>query len=594
MNLKVLFTGDASGAQQGAKEARDAIREFDSSASSAIDHFARLFGTSMGQISSGLKTFQGGLLTLNKGLNGTNTAATATSKSLDIFKIALASTGIGALIIALGSLIAYFTKSQRGADMLARGLAPVKQVFATITDFAVKAGEAIVWAFQNPKEAMSQFIEIIKNQIINRITALINSFKAMGDIIQGIFTFDWDKVKEGFNDYVESVKQGVTGMTKNQRQKIITEIGGAWDEVKNRSQRAYDLEVRRQSLIKKERDERLILAELEARSAELRQKAEDKQAYTAKERLLFSKQAESTVNELINRRKAIEEERLAIKIEENSLSESMNKDLDGEIDIKEKLLGLDKSRSDRLKEIRNNQKGITDEVRKQFEIAEKAAALQAKKEATLTLTDVKGLDAVQNVLSKPQTIPLKLELPSDEFENLRTEYGDKMKPFLEEINIDIGALASEGLSGFAESFGEAMGNMMTGENALKGFINGIVGMIANMVSNIGKMLISAGIGMINFRKLLTNPFTAIAAGAAMVALASLVKTAIGNTINNTMGGGSESMGGGYLQSGSTTTIPGIIQQQGTMSVNVTGKLKASGNELIAVIESENNRRKLTT
>lgn len=47
------------------------------------------------------------------------------TNALKIFKIALISTGIGALIVAVGSLIAFFTKTERGAEKLERVMAGV-------------------------------------------------------------------------------------------------------------------------------------------------------------------------------------------------------------------------------------------------------------------------------------------------------------------------------------------------------------------------------------------------------------------------------------------------------------------------------------
>lgn len=596
-NLKAIFSADSSGVKQGAKEAREAIKEFDSSATSMLDSFTGLFGTSVGQISDGMKVFKGGLLTMSQTMNGSGKAAESTSKALRVFKVALASTGVGAIVVALGSLVAYFTKSQRGADQLSRALAPVKQIFATLTDWAVALGEKIVWCFQNPKEAIKSLWEMIKNQVVNRFQGLVSGFLSLGTILEGVFTFNWDKIKQGASDFAESSKQAFTGMTKDQRQSLLNNLGGAYDELMDKAKRAHALEARKQVLIEKERAEREIISKLEARSAELRQKAEDRQAYTSKQRLAFSKQAEATVNELMTRRNAIESERLAIKVEENALSESMNKDLDGELEIKEKIAAIDKSRADGLKEIRNNQKGIVNEVEKELEIAAKIAALQAKKKEVLTLEDVSAKDAVKQAMGEAenQTIPLKIGIPEDAFQALREEYGEKMKPFMEEISIDLGAMASEGMAGFADAFGTAMGNMMTGKEGLKGFVSSIVGMIANMVSNIGKMLIKAGIGMISFKKLLTNPWTAIAAGAAMVALAAVVKTAIGNVLD---GGSAGSSISSVLTSGSSTTIPSTgnsnISAAGKQSINITGKLVGSGKDLVAVINTETNRKNLTT
>jgi len=59
----------------------------------------------------------GGLVSgFRNGVKGIKNAITG-FKSL---KVAIAATGIGLLVVALGSLVSFFTKTQRGADKLSR------------------------------------------------------------------------------------------------------------------------------------------------------------------------------------------------------------------------------------------------------------------------------------------------------------------------------------------------------------------------------------------------------------------------------------------------------------------------------------------
>ena len=71
----------------------------------------------------------------------------AGTNALKIFKVALISTGIGALIVAIGSLIAFFTKTERGAEKLERVMAGVGAVISVITDRVSKLGESITKFF---------------------------------------------------------------------------------------------------------------------------------------------------------------------------------------------------------------------------------------------------------------------------------------------------------------------------------------------------------------------------------------------------------------------------------------------------------------
>lgn len=109
------------------------------------------------------------------GMSTAQKAATITSAALSaglkILKIALISTGIGAIIVALGSLIAYFTKTQKGIEAVSRVTAALGAAFNVIIDRIAKFGGAIIKLFSGDfkgaasdmKAAFSGIGEEIKN-----------------------------------------------------------------------------------------------------------------------------------------------------------------------------------------------------------------------------------------------------------------------------------------------------------------------------------------------------------------------------------------------------------------------------------------------
>lgn len=119
-------------------------------------------------------------------------AATVTnvvSGSLKLLKIALIGTGIGAIVVLLGGLVAYLTTTQSGIDKLTAITRPLQAVFSGLMKVLVGLGEAFVDTFSNPKKAMMDLVNFVKQNVINR-------FIALGDIIQGIFELDFAKVGE--------------------------------------------------------------------------------------------------------------------------------------------------------------------------------------------------------------------------------------------------------------------------------------------------------------------------------------------------------------------------------------------------------------
>lgn len=91
---------------------------------------------------------------------------------------------------------------------------------------------------------------------------------------------------------------------------------------------------------------------------------------------------------------------------------------------------------------------------------------------------------------------------------------------------------------------------------------------AQMAVSMGETLIASGIGAISLEKLLQNPWTAIAAGTALVALGSIASSAIQKHLNTATGsggtgGGNTWTGGGQLAAATNTPLQ--IEVYGTLS-----------------------------
>lgn len=117
-------------------------------------------------------------------------ATNVSTGALRIFKLALAATGIGLLIIALGSLLSYFTQTQAGIDKLNSVLIPLKTIFSAISGVVSELGGKLIDTFSNPKKALEDLGNFVKQNLINRFTAF-------GKILDGILTLDFKKVADG-------------------------------------------------------------------------------------------------------------------------------------------------------------------------------------------------------------------------------------------------------------------------------------------------------------------------------------------------------------------------------------------------------------
>lgn len=131
------------------------------------------------------------------------TVGTVGARAFNILKIAIASTGIGLLLIALGSLVAFFQKSEAASELLGRTWAGFKGIIQVLTNTLADFGEVIFKAFENPKQALIDLANFIGDQFLNRI-------KAFGVILQGIADFDGTKLANGFGQLATGVEDAAT------------------------------------------------------------------------------------------------------------------------------------------------------------------------------------------------------------------------------------------------------------------------------------------------------------------------------------------------------------------------------------------------
>jgi hypothetical protein len=98
----------------------------------------------------------------------TEVAATKGVGAMNLLKIAIASTGIGLLLIALGSLAAYFSSTDEGAEKLKVTFAAIGQVVKGVVGVFASFGKIIIEAFSsidNFGEALSNLGNIILNPL---------------------------------------------------------------------------------------------------------------------------------------------------------------------------------------------------------------------------------------------------------------------------------------------------------------------------------------------------------------------------------------------------------------------------------------------
>lgn len=576
LNLRSKIFFDNKEVVKGTKESKEAVKEFTKTSEGFIDQFAGVFGVSMGQIGGSVKALQGGIISLS-GAQKTATASTGLfSGALKILKFALAATGIGLLIVALGSLVAYFKSSQDGADKLARMMEPLKLAFALVTDAAAAIGRAIVGAFESPKEAISKLWDFIKNQFVNRLMGLTGVLKGFGNLLISIFSFDKTGINNALKDISDQTKQSLTGLNAQQRQNVLDSIKGTKEELAAKLDASNKLMIREQKLEKDRIEFIKRRADLEAAIAKQREIAANVEEYNAEQRLTAQNKAIDLTRALYSEEAKLAKELLDTTTIRDDLAENMNSDNENAANAYRNLINLQTQQSEALKSLFRRQATLTAEAEKERSVREKTAGLLLK---------------INDTLPKLPTIEqpvVKVDLEFPTAEEVRAKAGGikEVTAELEAQFLDFSNIIGSGLS----SLGEALGELFASGD-IEGFADNLLATFGGLIKQLGQMVLNLGIGLLAATTALKslNPFIAIAAGTALIALGSIFAKStqqLGNSISS---------GSGAVSGGVVNTVPTASNmERQTLQVVVSGELKARGNTLVGVIANENNRRRLAT
>ena len=101
-------------------------------------------------------------------------------------KTGLISTGIGAFVVAIGTLIAYFTQTKVGAEMISRAFAGVGAAISVITDRISLIGGAIVKVFKRDYKGALEDVKNSAKGITEEIGKEYEEAKKLKGILQGV------------------------------------------------------------------------------------------------------------------------------------------------------------------------------------------------------------------------------------------------------------------------------------------------------------------------------------------------------------------------------------------------------------------------
>jgi hypothetical protein len=304
-------------------------------------------GDSSKQLTSSLDSVSGGAVSAFKNLKSGLTTAVSGFNSL---KVAIIGTGIGALIIAILAVKQAFTSSEEGQNKFAKIMGVIGSVVGNLSDILSDLGMKIISAFENPKQALIDFKNLIKENIQNRFQAIIDTLGFLGSAFKKVFSGDFSGALEDAKKAGSSYIDVLTGV-KDTLGKVSKATSDFANELKKEAKIAGQIADQRAKADKVERALIVERAKANRDRAELLDKAAQKEKFNASERIGFLEEAARIDEEITNKEINAAKLRLQAKQAENALANSTKADLDEEANLKARLIDLETQRLTKQKTV---------------------------------------------------------------------------------------------------------------------------------------------------------------------------------------------------------------------------------------------------
>lgn len=392
--------------------------------------------------------------------------------------------------------------------------------------------------------------------------------------------------------------------------KAVKEMNDNMDGVVAKAERAEQIGNELADITKQEISNSVEISRLNADIAEYKRIAADQEA-SLEERTAAREAAEAAINRRMELQLPLARRRADLTKELHSLTRSTVEETREDANLELQVNNLERERDTELRSINRLSRTITTEAGKQnTEYLKQLETVKAIKQSRQDLAAWGSDITTPSSFATPQAtiqVPAKIipQVDKDNFQSLLdAQIGQHVRVYigceidtesLHNISDQLNTMLEQVAVSTSETIGQLVGDLMTGGDAWNNFTTTALSSLADMMQQVGKMAIQCGTAMIGIKAALNldNPYIAIAAGAALVALGAAVKAGLKNIANGNFSTASSSVASGsYGSPSASSAATGYNERE--LNIKVTGTLKASGSDLVTVLTNENKRRLATT
>ena len=558
-NMKVNVTADNSDLSRKMKDSKVAVKDFEKVSGDALDSFASALGVNTGQVEKMANAIKGlGDKMQKSGSEGVKSFGQLLS-SVSGFSAALAGVGIAGVVAsfkALNEQAETFKGTLEGASLDLMTQSYIDTYRQVLNDFNRETAKTVAEAEQSWKIAWNTFTTNLSYVITS------GSIKAGDSVLGGLL-----KILQGGD------KEAAAAATQ------------AATEAMRLTERMYNIQVQLNN-------KTVEWARMERQIAEYKRIAYDKSVDTATQQEALNKATE-LIEQRYKEEARLKKQLADLQFQYNDLASSSLEDIQKANQLRVDEENTVARMNNALRELSERQATIRLNAEKEAEARQASlAAAQALAASKASLADWRANAEISTENNLADMLPKGAEAT--------TEVGlaIPVTPVLDtstlvDITNELQSVMTSAFDTIGVSIGELIGDLATGGDAWGNFANTAIGAFGDMAISIGKMAISTGVATLGIKAALEslNGYVAIAAGTALVALGAAVKAGLSNIASGSYSSSANvATAGGY---GSSSMLGADFETR-EMKVEVTGTLRASGNELLTVIENENTRKRHTT
>lgn len=574
--MEIEVTSNTSGYQKGMRAAKKELKDFESVSGKALSDLGAAFGVNTGKVEQLASAIGGAGRKLSE-MGGAGSKA-----------IGGLLTGMGELTTAIGGL------GIAGAVVAFKALNAEAQNFKSLAigdDLQVRADayrSAYSQYFHDQNQDVGKAVAEAETQLGNWWSRFKTQMGS-GTVLA---------LKEASDKWYLGPLQTTAVAVGNAVKGVRSQMKGAAQVAETAANIAGRIDDLQDSISAKTRE----WADSERLIAQYRKDAKD-DSLSAAQRTEALNNLEAEINKTYGERYRIEMEISALMDEQNSLTESTQQELDAANAQYVKAQGYAEKINTELISINKLRSSIAAAAGKELDAEMKAANAAAANNAALKQRNAE-LDRILTKMSAINEADIfkDLRVPGNQIEALDSSAltgsattADTatipVKPVLDKTAVlDLTSELENAITSIASDMGALVGDLVTGGDAFGNFKNAALSTMGDMAIAVGKIAISTGLAASGIKAALKlgNPYVAIAAGAALVALGAAVKAGLSNASTASASYGSSAVASSSYGSSAASNYERVVD------VHVTGTLKANGTELVAVLNNEQNRRDFTT